>query len=143
MMFYHFSIVTEGVLVGYFETSPSVRVWNPWRGKQVLNVGGADYNESVESGWWMGERRGEKVFERMEPVVFSAELEDRDAPVAGDAAVVNGDGPRAISDGPPPPPPPDLGGIDDDDLSPRLRTGSDDDDDDNEIPPPRVPHVSF
>ena len=50
----------EGVLVGYSETSPSVRVWNPWKGKQVLNVGGADYDESVKSGWWLGEMRGGK-----------------------------------------------------------------------------------
>lgn len=34
----------EGVLVGYSETSPSVRVWNPWRGKHVLNVVGANYD---------------------------------------------------------------------------------------------------
>ena len=43
----------EGVLVGYSETSPLVRVWNPLKDKRVLNVGGADYDESVERGWWL------------------------------------------------------------------------------------------
>ena len=31
----------EGVLVGYSETNPSVRVWNPRKDKRVLNVGGS------------------------------------------------------------------------------------------------------
>ena len=39
----------EHMLVGYSETSPPVRVWNPWRGNQVSNVEGADNDESVES----------------------------------------------------------------------------------------------
>ena len=34
----HGAVRSEGVLVGYSETSPSVRAWNPWRGKHVLNV---------------------------------------------------------------------------------------------------------
>ena len=55
--------------------------------------GGLDYDESVESGWWLGERRGEKAFERMETVVFPAKLEDGDAPAAGVATAANGDGP--------------------------------------------------
>ena len=43
----------EGVLVGHSETSPSVRVWNPLKDKRIMNVGGEDYDESVERGWWL------------------------------------------------------------------------------------------
>ena len=42
-----------GVLIGYFEESPSYRVWDPAKGK-VLNLGGADFDEDVEPGWWKG-----------------------------------------------------------------------------------------
>ena len=136
----------EGVLVGYSETSPSVRVWNPWRGERVLNVGGADYDEWVESGWWPGEKRGKKMFAGMESVVFLAELEDGDALAAKDMSTANGDGSPAASDGLSPPPPPcslpDSSGVDADDLPPLLPTGSGDDDVDDKVPPPRVPRVS-
>ena len=41
------------VLIGYSKESPSYRVWDPVKGK-VLNVGGADFDEDVEPGWWKG-----------------------------------------------------------------------------------------
>ena len=139
----------EGVLVGYSETSPSVRVWNPWKAKQVLNVGGADYDESVGRGWWLGRRDGNNV-EEMETVVFPAENEDGEAPLGGVVAAANGDAPPAVSDGPPPPPPPppppDADGNDDDDLPPLLPSVDDDDDDDVDdidSPPPRMVRVSL
>ena len=53
----------EGVLVGYSEISPSVRAWNPLKDKRVLNVGGEDYDESVERDWWLEKRGGANVEE--------------------------------------------------------------------------------
>ena len=145
----------EGVLVGYSENSPTVRVWNPWKGKQVLNVEGADYDESVEGGWWLKCRGGDKL-EEMEKVEFPAENADGDVPAAGDEEVEDGDALPAVLGGLPPPPPPpppphaddvddvdDVDDGDDDDLPPLLpfNSGSDNDDD-GEIPLPQVPRVS-
>ena len=53
---------------------------------------GANYDESTERGWWLGERRGEFFFEGMETVVFPAELEEGDALAAWGATAANGDG---------------------------------------------------
>ena len=39
------------MLIGYSEESPSYRVWDPVKGK-VINVGGAEFDEEVEPGWW-------------------------------------------------------------------------------------------
>lgn len=55
----------EGMLVGYTKDNPSVRLWNSWKDKRVLNMGGADYEEAVERGWWL-ERRGRRNLEEME-----------------------------------------------------------------------------
>ena len=41
----------EGVLAGCSNESPFHRVWDPMGGK-VLNVGGAEFDEDVEPGWW-------------------------------------------------------------------------------------------
>ena len=78
----------EGMLAGYSETSPTVRVWNPLKDKRVLNVGGAIYDESVERGWWL-ERGGANVEEK-EQVVFPAEDEDGSTPPSRDVAAANG-----------------------------------------------------
>lgn len=46
----------EGVLVGYSETSPLVRVWNPLKDKRVLNMGGQIMMRRWKGvGGWGGE----------------------------------------------------------------------------------------
>ena len=72
--------------MGYVESNPSMRVWNPWKDRKVLNVGGADYDEAVKRGWWL-ERRGGRNLEEIETVVFPADE---------DGAVANEDGPPAV-----------------------------------------------
>ena len=93
----------------------------------MLNVGGADYDESVERGWWLEGRGGTNV-EEMEQVVFPTEDEDGSVLANRDVAAANGDRPLATLGGFPPPPPAGASGIDDD-----------------ELPPPRVdsPHLEF
>ena len=80
----------EGVLVGYSDESPSYRVWDPVKGK-VLNVGGADFDEDVEPGWW------KKIGE------VGATLKEEDSVEFPDLAI---DGDDSISLPLPPPSPP-------------------------------------
>lgn len=59
--------------------------------------------------WWLRDTREEQSFEKMETVVFLAELEDGDALAANESTAVNGGGPPLVPNGPParlPPPSP-------------------------------------
>jgi len=123
----------EGVLVGYAENSPSVRVWNPSKGKRVLNVGGADFDESVERSWWL-EQKGEGHLEEMGPVDFPAEPEDGDAPAGEQAGAADGGEPPPLSPSPTPPP---VGGYEDgeEELPPLYEDDSDDEHEDGDGSP--------
>ena len=59
----------EGVLVGYATDSPSYRVWNSLKPKKVVNVGGAEFDESVGKGWWKPQL-GREELEEIEVDIF-------------------------------------------------------------------------
>ena len=41
----------EGVLVGSSDDSPAYRVWD-LDSHKIYNLGGPDFDEVVEAGWW-------------------------------------------------------------------------------------------
>ena len=64
------------MLVGYSETSPAYRIWDP-RKKRVMNVGSPSFDEAAEPGWWQAKKGGE-VEKEEEPQVKFPLLEDED-----------------------------------------------------------------
>ena len=82
------AVAWEGVLVGYSANSPAYRVWDP-ESHKVYNIGGPDFDEGVEAGWW--KLKGQQT---------SVEA-DADEDVFRDMSVL----PLPLPPPPPPPPP--------------------------------------
>ena len=96
----------KGVLVWYAEDSPSYRVWNPLKPKKVVNVGGAEFDESVEKGWWKPQLGREELEEIGVDIFLDREGGMGPADEVGGGGVTPaslGGGQPPGGDGPPPP----------------------------------------
>ena len=108
-------VLTEGVLIGYSDNSPSYRVWDPVKGK-VLNAGGCKFDEEVGPGWWLGAREaGAGIKTEDGGVQFP------DEPSAGE----DGNPFPPVLPLPPPPPLPLSDAADEDELPPLVEDDSD------------------